>query len=122
GEYIALVSGFAILLLIPVAFIHVHGTYMFPPGFDVIRHLFHGEYALLGGALLATLLYLLAGDGIRRFARGAGLITLFLGALWMALWVLVHRVFGIELTPSIVADVLINQAPMSEMGVTPIEV
>src|SRR3954464_5006136 len=116
--YLAAIGGFIVLLIIVVAFIHVHGTYMFPRGFDVLRRVFHGQYALLGGALLATVLWMLPGRGVVRAARWALLLLLYLSAAWFVIWVLVHRVFGIELTPSIVLDILINHAPISEMGVS----
>jgi len=116
--YTGTIVGFTVLLVIVVAFIHVHGTYMFPRGFDVLRRVFHGQYALLGGALLATVLWMLPGRGVVRAARWALLLLLYLSAAWFVIWVLVHRVFGIELTPSIVLDILINHAPISEMGVS----
>src|SRR5207248_6380464 len=104
-----------------MAFIHVHGTYVFPPGFDVLRRLFHSQYALFGGAVLAGLLYVLHAPAIPPTLRRIVVAFFYLCFVWVAVWVFVHRVFGIELIPALLVDILISQAPISEMGVTATE-
>ncbi|MDB6056907.1 MAG: hypothetical protein JWO95_751 [Verrucomicrobiales bacterium] len=117
-EYFILLFTFTALSLVVLAFLHVHGTYVFPPGFDVLRRLFHSQYAFFGGAVLAAMLYVLHAPVVPRIVRRIILAFFYFCFVWVGVWVFVHRVFGIELSPGLLVVILVNQAPISEMGVT----
>ena len=116
------VASYTFLLAVVVLCIHVHGTYIFVPLFDVVRHLFHLQYAIFAGALLSTVLYLLYRAPVPRLLRDILLIAVYFESLWLVFWVVVHRVFGIELGPAMIVHILMNHAPVTEMGVDPLEV
>ena len=115
-QYSAAVIIFTGVLLIFLAMIHVRGGFFHPAWFPLFRRLFYLQYALFGGALLATLLYL-APRRVGWFGRALLFAPFHLGCCWLVLWCLVHRTFGIELTPGTLFAVLTNQAPIATMGV-----
>src|SRR3954464_1339253 len=104
------------ILLIFLAMIHVRGGFAHPYWFFFFRRLFYLQYALFGGAILATLLYV-APRKIGWLGRAVIFAPFHVGCLWLILWCLVHRTFGIELTPGTLIAVLTNQAPIATMGV-----
>src|SRR4051812_11352735 len=119
-QYTAGLIVFTGVLLIFLAMIHVRGGFFHPAWFPLFRRLFYLQYALFGGALLATLLYL-APRRLGWFGRAILFAPFHFGCCWLALWCLVHRTFGIELTPGTLFAVLTNQAPIATMGVNATE-
>lgn len=108
------------LLLFILGLIIVRGGFAHPPLFLLFRRLLYVQYAVLGTALLATLLYF----GPRRMHWSVRVLLfalLHLCFVWVLLWSLVNRAFGIELTVGTVAAVLMNRAPISAMGVNSLE-
>src|SRR3954463_10475959 len=56
-QYSAGLIAFTTVLLVFLAMIHVRGGFAHPYWFFFFRRLFYLQYALFGGAILATLLY-----------------------------------------------------------------
>jgi membrane-anchored protein YejM (alkaline phosphatase superfamily) len=119
--YFGFILAVSALLLLFLGFIHVRGAYTFPPGFSIFRRLFYVQYALFVGAVLAALLDLFQPDRVHWLGRRCAFAVFYFCFLWIVLWSLVHRTFGIELTPGFVIDIITNRAPISEMGVTSAE-
>jgi hypothetical protein len=119
--YFGFILAVSALLLLFLSFIHVRGAYTFPPGFSVFRRLFYVQYALFVGAVLAALLDFFQPDRVHWLGRRCAFAVFYFCFLWIVLWSLVHRTFGIELTPGFVIDIITNRAPISEMGVTSAE-
>jgi membrane-anchored protein YejM (alkaline phosphatase superfamily) len=116
--YAGFILAISALLLLFLSLIHVRGNYTFPSGFSVFRRLFYVQYALFGGALLATFLYFFRPERVHWLGRRCALTVFYICFLWVVLWSLVHRTFGIELTPGFVLDVITSRAPIAEMGIS----
>lgn len=115
--YYLFLAGLTGILLCFLSLIHVRGAYHFPPGFGFFRRLFYVQYALFIVAMLTGIVFVFRGTGVVRRTRWAVLAVFYFCFSWVVLWCLVHRTFGIELTPALIIQTVFNAAPISEMGV-----
>jgi glucan phosphoethanolaminetransferase (alkaline phosphatase superfamily) len=89
--------------------------------FTVLRLLLHLQVGLFGGAVLTTLLYLPGKLRLPSFLRIALLASFFIWLIWIILWVLVRRAFGIELSTDIVWELFTNRNAVAAVGLGDME-
>lgn len=98
------------------ALVRIRSGFAYPPFFDAFRALFFFEHGLFLGALLALLLYFLPRNFLPRFIQVAVYFVFFLGFLWILIWGLVHRAYGIELSFGSVIDLATHWRSIGEVG------
>jgi uncharacterized protein len=98
------------------ALVRIRSGFAYPPLFDAFRALFFFEHGLFLGALLALLLYFLPRNFLPRFIQVTVYFVFFLGFLWILIWGLVHRAYGIELSFGSVIDLATHWRSIGEVG------
>jgi membrane-anchored protein YejM (alkaline phosphatase superfamily) len=98
------------------ALIRIRSGFPYPPLFDLFRALFFFEHGLFLAATLATLLYFLPHNHLPRFFQAAIYFIFYLGFLWILIWGLVHRAYGIELSFGSVIDLVTHWRSIGEVG------
>jgi membrane-anchored protein YejM (alkaline phosphatase superfamily) len=76
---------------------------------------------LLGGAVLAALLYLLPHSRLPWFVRSLLFATFYLLFVWVLVWGLVQRAFGIELTLGTIRELFTSRAQVARVGLGALE-
>lgn len=89
--------------------------------FTAFQYLLHLHFGLYGCALLATLLYVPLRLRIPAFLRVATLAAFWVWFVWIIVWVLVRRAFGIELSPEILGELLTNRNAIAAVGLGEME-
>ncbi len=76
----------------------------------------HVQFGVYGCAVLTSLLYLLSRFRLPLLIRLPVLAAFFVWLIWVIVWVLVRRAFGIELTTDIVWELFTNRAAITAVG------
>ena len=97
-KYLALIFAVTGLIAFSLMLVRVRGGFAYPPLFPLFEYLFPLQFGLLAGTILAALLYLLPQSRLPSAARSLVFATFYLLFLWVFVWGLVQRAFGIELT------------------------
>jgi membrane-anchored protein YejM (alkaline phosphatase superfamily) len=84
--------------------------------FNVFRYTLHFHVGVFGCAVLTSFLYLLRRWRIPAFLRIAVFASFFIWFIWVVVWVLVRRAFGIELLSDILWELLTNRAAIAAVG------
>ena len=89
--------------------------------FTVLRWVLHFQFGVFGGAVLATLLYALPRWRLPGFVRILIFAAFWVWFLWIILWVLVRRAFGIELSTDILGELFTNRTAIAAVGLGELE-
>ena len=84
--------------------------------FNFFRYVLHFHVGVFGCAVLTTFLYLFRRWRVPAFLRIAVFASFFVWFIWVVVWVLVRRAFGIELLSDIVWELLTNRAAIAAVG------
>lgn len=108
-------------ILTALKVLNVFGGIVPPVWFNFIRWLFHFQFGLFGCATLATLLYALPYSRFPALLRVLALTAFYLWFIWLILWVLVRRAFGIELSFETVVELFTNRSAIAAVGLGAME-
>lgn len=119
--YLTLVLGVAGLIACSLMLVRVRGGFAYPPLFSLFEYLFPIQFGLLGGVVLAALLYLLPQSRLPWFVRSLLFATFYLLFVWVLVWGLVQRAFGIELTLGTIRELFTSRAQLAAVGLGTLE-
>lgn len=120
-QYLTLVLGIAGFIALALMLVQVRGGFAYPPLFSLFAKLFQIQFGLLGGAVLATLLYLLPHSWRPWPGRSLVFATFYLLFVWVLVWGLVQRAFGIELTLGTIRELFTSRAQLAAVGLGALE-
>src|SRR5437870_3418658 len=120
SRYLEIVLAVTVLLT-ALKVVHVIGGIVQPGWFNLFRLLFHFQFGLFGGAVLAMLLYLLPRSRLPRFGRILVFAAFYFWFVWLIVWVLVRRFFGIELSLDTVVELFTNRSAIAAVGLGDLE-
>jgi hypothetical protein len=120
-QSLTLVLGVAGLIALSLMLVQVRGGFAYPPLFSLFAKLFQIQFGLLGGAVLAALLYLLPHSRLPWLGRSLVFATLYLLFFWVLVWGLVQRAFGIELTLGAMRELFTSRAQIAAVGLGALE-
>ena len=120
-RYLALVLGVASVSALALLLVKVRGGFAYPAWFPLFEYLFPIQFGLLGGAVLAALLYLLPKSRLPLLARSLVLAVFYLLFVWVLVWGLVQRAFGIELTLGTIGELFTSRAQFAAVGLGTVE-
>lgn len=89
--------------------------------FTVFRWILHFQFGVFGCAVLATLLYVLPRSRLAAIVRIPIFAAFWVWLLWIILWVLVRRAFGIELSTDILRELFTNRTAIAAVGLGELE-
>ncbi|MEO8043821.1 MAG: sulfatase-like hydrolase/transferase [Spartobacteria bacterium] len=92
-----------------------------PGWFTFLRWILHFQFGAFGCAVLTLLLYLLRRWRWPAFLRIPVFAAFFIWFLWVILWVLVRRAFGIELSADILWELFADRTAIAALGVGGVE-
>ncbi|MBV9007554.1 MAG: sulfatase-like hydrolase/transferase [Verrucomicrobia bacterium] len=118
---LALLAGVGGVAIAAAVSVKIRSGFVYPAFFDCFRALFFAQQGLFPAAVLVTAVAILPRNGIGRTLSFVGYFVFFLWLFWLLIWAVVHRVYGIELTFSIVIELLTNWSSIREVGLTPAE-
>jgi hypothetical protein len=120
-QYLTLVLGVAGLIALSLMLVRVRGGFAYPPLFSLFEYLFPIQFGLLGGAVLAALLYLLPHSRLPWALRSLVFAAFYLLFVWVLVWGLVQRAFGIELTLGTIRELFTSRAQLAAVGLGTLE-
>ncbi len=120
-QYLALVLGVVGVTALSLLLVKVRGGFAYPSWFPLFEYLFPIQFGLLGGAILAALLYLLPKSRLPWLVRSLVFAAFYLLFVWVLVWGLVQRAFGIELTLGTIAELFTSRAQFAAVGLGPWE-
>jgi hypothetical protein len=101
---------------ISAALVRIRSGFAYPPLFDAFRALFFLEHGLFFGAAGGILLYFLPKIHFPRVAQAAAWLGFYLWLMWIVIWSLTHRAYGIELSFGSVFDLMTHWRSIGEVG------
>ncbi|HMG05270.1 MAG TPA: sulfatase-like hydrolase/transferase [Chthoniobacterales bacterium] len=120
-QYLALLVAVGGLIALSLMLVQVRGGFAYPSLFFLFAKLFQIQFGLLGGTVLAGLLYLLPRSRLSWFVRSLLLAVYYLLFVWVLVWGLVQRAFGIELTLGTIRELFTSRAQLAAVGLGPLE-
>lgn len=120
-QYLTLVFGVSGVTALSLMLVQVRGGFAYPPLFSLFAKLFQIQFGLLGGSVLAALLYLLPQSRLPWLVRTLVFATFYLLFLWVLVWGLVQRAFGIELTLGTMRELFTSRAQIAAVGLGALE-
>ena len=89
--------------------------------FTFYRWVLHFQFGVYGCAVLATLLFLLPRSRLPVFIRITAFAAFWVWLIWVILWVLVRRAFGVELSTDILWELFTNRTAIAAVGLGELE-
>ncbi|MDP9004777.1 MAG: hypothetical protein M3N12_08300 [Verrucomicrobiota bacterium] len=120
-QYFALIFTVGGLIALSLMLVQVRGGFAYPPFFALFAKLFQIQFGLVGGAILAALLFLLPLSRLPGFVRPLLFATFYLLFVWVMVWGLVQRASGIELTLGTIRELFTNRAQLAAVGLGTLE-
>ena len=114
--YVAFVLAVAGLFEASLNLVRVRGGFTYPPAFQLFRALFYVQFGLFGGVLVSGLLYLLPRERVPLIVRTLIFFTFFFWGVWLFIWGLVQRSYGVILTGDVVFELFTNPVAAAAMG------
>lgn len=101
--------------------LHVFGGVVHRSWFSLFTLLLHVQFGLYGAAVLATLLFVLPRSRLPMALRLPLFAGFFIWLVWILVWVLIRRAFGIELSSDIIWELFTNRTAIAAVGLGEME-
>jgi uncharacterized protein len=119
--YGAFLLGLTVLGTVASALIRIRSGFAYPRFFDAFRALFFVEHGIFIGAVLALLLFVVPRIRLPHIVAASVYFIFYLWFLWIAVWNVVHRFYGIELSFATVTDLAVHSQAVAEVGFSGLE-